>query len=430
MRAVVTPTELGSTVAGRLVDGQFENVHQMLAPWLQDMVPADLLPQSWQAMVSAHGAVRELGAPTSEPAGPATTVVSVPICCERGEFAVIVSVDAQSCVTGLNLRQAEQPPPPDWSPPQYADPTQFSEHGVTVGVAAALPVDGTLSLPDRRTPVPVVLLLPGSGPTDRDGTLGPNKFIKDLAWGLATRGIATLRYDKAPHSHPDYFRTSTNYTVQDEYIDHAVAAVELLRTHPAIDPTRVHLLGHSLGATVAPRIAAAPQLAWPRLAGLIILAGGTQRPHHSALRQYRYLAGLNPSADVDGDPTVDKFTRQVKLLDSPQFRATTPAEDLPFALPAAYWLDLLAYDPVATAAQLDIPMLILQGARDYQVTLDDDLVHWRSGLAGRSDVRIRVYPDDDHQFFPGTGRSTPVQYRLRQHVDPAVIADIAEWITT
>jgi uncharacterized protein len=218
--------------------------------------------------------------------------------------------------------------------------------------------------------------------------------------------------------------------VQDEYIDHAVAAVELLRTHPAIDPTRVHLLGHSVGATVAPRIAAAPQLPGPRLAGLIVLAGGTQPQHHSALRQIRYLAGLNPSADVDGDRTVDKFTRQVKLLDSPQFCATTPAEDLPLALPAAYWLDLLAYDPVATAAQLDIPMLILQGARDYQVTVDDDLVHWRSGLAGRSDVSIRVYPDDDHQFFPGTGRSTPVQYQLPQHVDPAVIAGIAEWITT
>lgn len=151
--------------------------------------------------------------------------------------------------------------------------------------------------------------------------------------------------------------------------------------------------------------------------------------HHSALRQYRYLAALNPSADVDADPTVAALTRGVNLLDSPQFCASTPAEDLPFALPAAYWLDLLAYDPVATAAQLDIPMLILQGGRDYQVTVDDDLVTWRSGLAGRSDVRIRVYPDDDHQFFPGTGHSAPMQYELPQHVDPAVIADIAEWIT-
>jgi uncharacterized protein len=313
---------------------------------------------------------------------------------------------------------------PHWNAPAYADPARFSEHSVTVN-ANGLPVDGTLSLPDHPKLAPGVVLLSGSGPNDRDGTLGPNKLIKDLAWGLATRGIAALRYDKATRSHPEHFRPDADYTVQGEYIDHAVAAIEQLRTNPAVDSNRVHLLGHSLGATVAPRIAATA----PQLAGLIILAGGTQPLHHAALRQVRYLAGLNPSADVDADPNVRKFARQVELMDSPQFCTSTPAKDLLFGVPAPYWLDLLAYDPITTAAQLHIPMLILQGGRDYQVTLDDDLVNWRSGLAGRTDVAIRVYPDDDHQFFSGTGRSNPAQYQRPQHVDPTVIADIAEWIT-
>jgi hypothetical protein len=73
-------------------------------------------------------------------------------------------------------------------------------------------------------------------------------------------------------------------------------------------------------------------------------------------------------------------------------------------------------------------VLVLQGRRDYQVTVDDDLTRWQAGLAGRADVAIRVYDADDHMFFSGAGDSTPADYQVPQHVDPAVIADIADWL--
>jgi hypothetical protein len=75
-------------------------------------------------------------------------------------------------------------------------------------------------------------------------------------------------------------------------------------------------------------------------------------------------------------------------------------------------------------------MLILQGERDYQATVADDLAGWEAGLAGRTDVTIRVYDADNHLFFPGTGRPTPAEYEPAQHVDPAVIADIASWLAS
>nr|WP_248003819.1 hypothetical protein [Streptomyces sp. RLB1-33] len=108
--------------------------------------------------------------------------------------------------------------------------------------------------------------------------------------------------------------------------------------------------------------------------------------------------------------------------------ASTPAEDLPFGFPAPYWLDMRDYDPVSAAAGVDKPMLILQGGRDYQVTVDDDLARWRRGLAHCSDVTIRIYDADDHLFFPGEGPSTPTDYEAPQHVDPAVVTDIAQWL--
>ena len=98
-------------------------------------------------------------------------------------------------------------------------------------------------------------------------------------------------------------------------------------------------------------------------------------------------------------------------------------------MPAPYWLDLRGYDPVGVAAGLRQPMLILQGGRDYQVTVADDLSRWRAGLDQRPEVTIRVYPADNHFFFPGTGPSSPAELAAAQHLDPEVVADLRGWLT-
>ena len=209
----------------------------------------------------------------------------------------------------------------------------------------------------------------------------------------------------------------------DEYVPHAVAAVHLLQRQPTVDPARIFVLGHSMGGKVAPRVATAEA----SVAGLVILAGDAQPMQHAAIRVARYLASLNP--DPDAEAAVEAITRQAAMVDSPDLSASTPASELPFGLSGAYWLDLRDYDPVATAAALSKPMLILQGGRDYQVTVEDDLSRWKAGLGHRPDVTIRVYEADNHLFFLGVGPSTPAEYEPAQHVDPAVVADIAAWLS-
>jgi hypothetical protein len=118
----------------------------------------------------------------------------------------------------------------------------------------------------------------------------------------------------------------------------------------------------------------------------------------------------------------------VAAVDDPGLSAATPASDLPFGTHAAYWLDLRGYDPAAAAAELGKPVLVIQGGRDYQATVADDLSRWQAALAGRPDVTIRVYPADNHLFFPGSGPSSPVEYEPAQHVDPEVVADMASWL--
>ncbi|MFF1822296.1 alpha/beta hydrolase family protein [Kribbella sp. NPDC058245] len=300
----------------------------------------------------------------------------------------------------------------DWTPPPYADPTSFTEEEITLD-AADRRTGGTLTLPQTPTGRGVVLLT-GGGPLDRDETSGPNKPLKDLAWGLASQGVTVLRFDKFTTGHPELMG-EPGFTMSAEYVPHGVAAVRLLRRY--VD--QVFLVGHSMGGKVAPLIATEE----PRVAGLVIMAGDTQPMQHACVRVMRYLRTTNPEAVTD--ELVDQFIRQAAVVDSPDLSLDTPAADLPFGAPPSFWLELRDYDPVATAAALDRPILVLQGGRDYQVTVANDLPAWREGLPAAT---IRILDNANHLFIPGTGPSTLSDYERPGHLDPSAVATILAWL--
>ncbi|MGW4371331.1 hypothetical protein ACWEKT_37390 [Nocardia takedensis] len=120
------------------------------------------------------------------------------------------------------------PPAEPWQALAYAEETEFEEQDLTLGTDP-FAVHGTLSAPECSTRCPGVVLLAGGGPFDRDETVGSNKPLKDLAWGLASCGIAVLRFDNVTHAHRDVGGHIDGFTMTDEYVPHAVAAVGALR---------------------------------------------------------------------------------------------------------------------------------------------------------------------------------------------------------
>ncbi len=410
------PLAIAASVIEMLRHERFSDIEELFAPQLRAAVSAATIRTAWTAEAAQTGPVVAVGIPVSEPFGDGLVRVSTPVTGERGGLTVVVSVDGAGRLNGFRLAPADTAA---WTPPKYAAPRRFTEREVTVG-SGPLAVPGTLTRPRGRGARPAVVLL-ASGPADRDLTTGPNKPFKDLAWGLASRGVAALRFDKVGHAH-GRAAVEPGFTMAEEYLPHAAAAVRLRQQEPGIDPARVFVLGHSGGGKAAPRVAAAE----PSVAGVVILAGDTVPLSQSAVRVARYLAALDPGPGAAA--AVEAITRQAARVESADLSPATPAADLLFGWPAAYWLDLREYDQVAVAAALDRPMLLLQGRRDYQVTVDDDLARWQAGLAHRPDVAIRIYDADDHLFFAGVGASTPADYQVPRHVDAAVIADIADWL--
>ncbi|HWR67150.1 MAG TPA: alpha/beta fold hydrolase [Bellilinea sp.] len=409
----------------QLAAGQFKEAREDFDMTMNLALSQQKLEETWAALQEQAGPFEKQGDVRIETEAPYKIVF---VTCRFGMGALDVRVvfDQKGKISGLFFQPASDSSAmaPDYVTPEYADVTLFQEEDATIG-SGEWQLPGTLTLPTGAGPFPAVVLVHGSGPNDRDETIGPNRVFKDLAWGLASRGIAVLRYEKRTREYGERFTGEilNNLTLKGEVIDDALAAITWLQARPEIDPSQIYVIGHSLGATVAPRIAAQNI----KIAGLVLLAGATRPIEDLMLEQSTYLANADGAIDKDEDKALkdlQKMVDQVKQL--PDQEKIDPAEIILGAGPA-YWLDLMAYNPVATAESLTIPMLILQGERDYQVTMTD-FAAWQAALSGRQNVTLKTYPALNHLFIAGQGPSLPEEYQIMGHVDATVINDIVGWI--
>lgn len=308
-------------------------------------------------------------------------------------------------------------PAPDPPVPAYVKAGAFAEREVTVGAAEwALP--GTLAMPTGPGPVPAVVLVHGSGPHDRDESVGGAKPFRDLAQGLASRGIAVLRYEKRTRAHGARMANGVP-TLEAEVIDDAAAAARLLLATPGIDATRVFVVGHSLGGTLAPRVAKAE----PKVAGIVSLAGATRPPWTLVLEQIAHLESVG-AADA---ATAARLRADMETIGRVA-RGEAPDPKTPvMGVPTSYWLAWGAVRPAEEAAALGKPVLALRGARDYQVGPADQAL-WEKALAGKPNCAARTLPGLNHLFVEGEGVSTPAEYAKRGHVAAAVLDAIAAFV--
>lgn len=279
---------------------------------------------------------------------------------------------------------------------------------------------GTLTLPRGEGPFPAVVLIPGSGPCDRDGTLGALAPLRDIAEGLAERGIAAYRFDKRTLVYARETAADRQFTLVEEYVDDAAAAVQLLAARAEIDPERIFVLGHSLGGTAIPAIDRALRTEAVPARGYILMAPGARRLDALMREQYAFLAGIQPEIAAQRDALLAELDR----LNDPD---SLTENDWIAGAWGPYWQWLAAYDAPEAAKEISRPCLLLQGEEDYQVTMADYHL-FREAVGGRENWTFLSYPGLTHTFTPGKKEDGPAVYAAPAKMDAAVLTDLAAFI--
>ncbi|MBO7663869.1 MAG: alpha/beta fold hydrolase [Clostridia bacterium] len=283
---------------------------------------------------------------------------------------------------------------------------------------------GILTVPKGEGPFPAVVLLQGSGASDKDESVGRLKPFRDLAEGLAEKGIAVYRFDKRSYVYGMELMTDRQFTLVDEYLEDAVNAVQLLGRQDRIDPDRIYLLGHSLGGNAIPAAARELENAPVKACGFIMMAA-SPRPLDVLMReQYDFLYSLMPEITAEQQAEKDAMFAELDKLQDPDVLAE---DDQIAGVYSAYWKWLANYDILQAAKEIAQPVLLLQGEEDYQVTLEDFRI-WKDTLGEKENWRMISYPGLTHAFTAGRKAEGAEVYSRPDRVDARVILDIADFI--
>lgn len=414
-----TPTPVDGTFEQRarefiaLLDSEeYQAAYDRLTPTAAESISADGLESVWAGQEQEFGAFQTISALTSGEQNGATVVRAVLTFADARLNAVFTFTGEG--VHGFQLLPFQG----EWTPPEYATPSSFSEREFTLSAPGECSLGATLTIPDGVDSAPGVVIVHGQGAMDRDGSFGTNKIYKDIAWGLASRGIAVLRYDKRSYA---CSMNMAEATIDDVVTDDALTAVQRLRATDVVADDSVFVAGHSIGGTLAPRIAARDG----NLAGVVMLAALHRPGAQAIVEQNEFLAERDGTVTESEQRTLE----QVRQLADRIRSLEVPDDEVLYIGGDEYWRSLQEYEHDARASELTIPQLYLQGERDYQVTVEADFEAWQAALGDTQAASFKTYGSLNHHFMPGTGTPGRMEYFQENHVAESVLMDIAGFVS-
>lgn len=285
------------------------------------------------------------------------------------------------------------------------------------------PLDGKITTSEDSDHDVAVVLVHGSGPNNMNSTIGSNHIFQQIAWGLAAEGVDVVRYDKRTYVDNRMLNPNPLVDIMYETVSDAVGIGAEVK---AMGYDKVFLVGHSLGAMVAPSIVSLSDGAYD---GFVSLAG---TPRDFAQVQYdqnmNIIDKMPDSSDKDSlKATIDQEYMKYLAID------TIPDERLwstyIFGVQAGYHKSIMDLENDVIAQELDVPMLFLQGTSDFQISPEDDYGAWVELLDGRENVSFQLYLALNHMFsISGPYAGTTTEYYLPMTVNKTVIGDIADFV--
>lgn len=414
-----SPKTAAEAMVQQLVDGEYAAIYAELDPSMSASVTEEQIVQAWESVVEAMGpfvAIEQ--AVEADQNG--MQIVQFLISHETGQQITTFAFGPTQTLMALYIQPGlvyvtEEPLPV---------PEGAVEEEITLRAGEEDASEGILTIPAGEAPFTAVILIHGSGASDRDETVYGLKPFRDIAMGLAAEGIASLRYDKYPFAHPEQAAEDGSMTIAQEYEKDLLDALALLQDDSRIGD--IYLVGHSEGGLLMPRLL---KLADGAAKGGILLAG-SPRPLWEIqwMQNEDVIATLEGAQKEEARALVDaELEKAERLLDMTE--EELQAETL-FGVTATYQADIARVDAIETAKELALPLLILQGGKDFQVKADIDYAAWQEGLDGEPYVTFKLYPEMTHVFMVLEGESTggANDYTHGGHVAQEVIDDMAAWI--
>ena len=402
-----------------LTTGRYDSAAVDFSPEVAAQLSPGTLNQVWTGIAAQLGGFKEYAFSKSLQADTIMTYIYT-FTFNQMNLIALISYNPSGKVNGFYFRQIEPSgqAKPAYRLPPYVDTAKFTEAEIVIPAASPVPAARVTATIGR--PAPVVLLVPGSGPNDRNETIGENQPFKDIAWGLGSMGISSVRFDN--RSYVVGMEKTAGLDLNGYLLDDIAACLKYIRSEPTLfNTSKVFILGHSLGGIVAP-IAAGRDSG---LAGIIMMSATARPLYDVVVSQYEYLGSLEPDSVQE---LVKAQMASVKETCGKIRNRTFPKDQVFIFASGKVWYDLMDNDNVAAAKGLSIPMLLLLGGRDYQVT-DADWQIWNQALGGRPDVVFKRYENLNHLYQPGVGQARNTEYVTNKApIDPEVLMSIADWI--
>lgn len=410
---------LFADVSDKFVDAltrnNFTEAESYYSPAIAEALQVGKLEVVWQGILRNTGEFEVVVEKKTEEREDFTSVVTT-LKFENIYMDIAMAVDENDQLSGLYFRPSEYTGDLEVEP-NYVDINKLVEEEVEFD-CNGFKMFGSLVIPADQRSFPIVIMATGSGPNNRDEKVGANKPFKNIAYGLANLGVATLRYDKRTLTYPNILTKIPDFNIDHEYTEEIAAAIKFVSAK--YEGRKIYYLGHSMGAFMAPRVLKEN----PELSAAIMLAANARPLEDLVLEQTEYIMIETDAMNQLELALVKKSVQDVKKLKKLKTKVEEP---MLLGLSKKYWLSLNKYKLINEAKALTKPILVLQGERDYQVTTEDYGI-WMENFGKTPNWSFYLYPDLNHLFMSGTGKSLPKEYMKPNFVSEQVINDISRFV--
>ncbi len=406
-------------VINLLTNHKFDSVYELQDAEMKRQIDARDYETMWANFIDNYDTLVSVGE-TSTTFKDSLWLTETKINFVKKSFLLRLSIDKQHRIAGIFFAN----PKVKYTPPAYINTLAFVEYKMKVPVKG-INSDGVLTIPKGNKKFPLVILVGGSGPTDMDGTVGPNKPYKDLAWALAAQGIAVYRFDKRT-ANKENLRSGElkSFTMEQEYLLDVKHIFTALAKDARIDERAIFIAGHSQGGFMIPYF----KKHLPRVKGFIGLAAPYRTIAEIIPDQLMFMRSLQPdsAARMQYDALIAKamYTKthvyDDKAVKDSLFTGLTPV--------FVRHMDINKPEYLANLL-VKVPVLFIQGKRDYQV-VPAELVLWQNKLKDACCVKYVMFDKLNHLLMEGEGQSSPSEYNTPSNVPEYVSTEIVNWITS